>query len=493
MKAGLNMKIELNRHSTISLVKQISESISDRIRSGHYDSNIQLPSIRELAKKLEVSMVTVSKAYTVLEDEGLITRVKGKGTFVSKGLRRKWPLSQFKEKTYDWQHNISDYLPRNLYHQYQKHSDRYEFSASKIEPKLLPNHYLEQEVRLVLKDNSALLSKYAEVEGDYELRFEIASYLRNLGMAITGEEILITNGVQQGIDLVARTFLGPGDIVVSEAPTYSAAIDVFRSYGATVLSIPIDNDGMNVKQLEQLYQTHNPKVIYTNPSFQNPTGTVLSKKRREKLIDIAQEHGTIVIEDDSWSEIYFNEPPPPPIKSFDENGNVIYIKGFSKILSPGCRIAAIAADSSFFNRLVASKSVADLGSPLITQKIILPLLRSQRMKQHIQKLRIALSLKRDIIVGVLNQYAPKGISWEIPEGGLNIWLSCPIWFDSDPFFSKAHEKDIHILPGSVCYPGEPEYNHFKVCFAYLNNEKLRDGVILLCRLLDVSLKNQNSL
>lgn len=224
------MNIELNRHSSISLIQQIHESIGDRIRSGQFETGRQLPSIRELSKTLGVSMVTVSKAYTALEKEKLIIRVKGKGTFVQCETTRK-PTRKAQKNPYDWHMTITDYLPRTMYFNYLQYLGEYQFSLSKIDPVLLPNQYLQHEVNKVLKENPSILSTYGEVQGDLYLRIELASYLKKLGVDTKSENILITNGVQQGLDLVARTFVGSGDLVVLEAPAYSAAIDVFRSRG----------------------------------------------------------------------------------------------------------------------------------------------------------------------------------------------------------------------------------------------------------------------
>ncbi|MEH6942205.1 PLP-dependent aminotransferase family protein [Bacillus sp. JJ722] len=482
------MQIVLNRNSTITLIQQIHESISDRIRSGILEIGSQLPSIRELAKQLGVSMVTVSKAYTLLEREGLITRIRGKGTFV---YRETGNVNTEDDNPYAWQLTIDDYLPRSSYLQSQYEKAQYQFASSKIEPTLFPNLYIEKEVNKVIREQPSILSTYGNaVQGDVLLRKEMARYLKKVGIHSNFEEILITNGAQQAIDLVARTFVGPGDVVITEAPTYSAAIDVFRGRGATVLAVPLDENGMQVDYLESICLQKRPKVIYTNPTFQNPTGTVLSQNRREKLVSLAEEYNIIIIEDDSWSDMYFGKEPPAPIKSNDNGGHVVYVKGFSKTFMPGCRIAALVANRTLFNRLVASKSIADLGSPLITQKILLPLLTSERIKQHTEKLRIALAIRCDMVDEILREYAPKEITWAKPSGGLNLWIGCPYWFHTDKFLIEAQRKGLSFLPSSACYPGEPEYNYMRICFSYMSEKHLEEGLKLLCILLHEALLNK---
>ena len=288
-----------------------------------------------------------------------------------------------------------------------------QFSSSKIWPNLLPNRYLIKETIQILSEEPYILSTYGEGRGDITLRKEMSAYLKHLKIAIEPDDIVITNGVQQGIDIVARSFVGPGDVVVTETPTYSAAIDVFRGRGASIVSIPVDENGMRVDLLPSL--KNKPKVIYTIPSFQNPTGTLLSKKRRQLLLDFAQSNEIIIIEDDSWSEIYFDSKPPLPIKSLDEYGHVIYLKGLSKTLSPGCRIGVMATSGTNLNRIIAAKTITDLGTPLLNQKAVLSFLRSNRMKEHIKKLRIALKLRRDRVIDLLTVYAPKEVTWIVPK------------------------------------------------------------------------------
>lgn len=176
-----------------------------------------------------------------------------------------------------------------------------------IDPGLLPNRYLEQEIHKMLSENPRILSQYSEIQGDYKLRVAMSQYLKQFEVSTTPDNLLITNGSQQGLDLVARTFIGPGDVVVMESPTYPGAIDIFRGRGATILTVPIDKEGMKVDILQNLCDKYKPKIIYTIPTFHNPTGTVMSHKRRRQLLEIAKSIQCIIVEDDPWCEIYFDK------------------------------------------------------------------------------------------------------------------------------------------------------------------------------------------
>lgn len=357
--------ITINKNEAIPLSKQIYMSFVDKIRSGLLIGGTKLPTVRQLSKDLEVSLVTVMKAYKQLEEDGFLEMSKGKGTYVK---AQQQPESLPAGSDLDWQLSIPDYLHRSQYARFQDSDASYHFSSSMIDPALFPNQYMDQLIAQVFMQNPRILSQYGGIQGDLALREKMVQNLQKSKINTAPENLLITSGSQQGIDLVARTFIGPGDVVIMEAPTYPGAIDVFRSRGATILTVPIDQDGMQVDMLHGLCEKHKPKLIYTTPTFHNPTGTIMPLQRRKVLLDIAESHHCLITEDDPFSDIYFDRKPPLPIKSMDKTGHVIYLKGLSKTIAPGCRIGLIAASGSIFKRLYAAKANMDLGSPLLPQR-----------------------------------------------------------------------------------------------------------------------------
>lgn len=475
------MNIEIQRNADISLSKQIYLSIIDHIRSGLLEEGTQLPSVRDLSKQLGVSLMTTVKAYQKLEEEGFVTSIQGKGTFIN--AEYKESVRDAHTGSLDWQLSVQDYLPRSQVAQFHHVPEKINLSSSIIDPGLLPNQYLEREVNRIFSENPKIMSQYGEVQGDAALRTEMCNYLQKIDVPTTPENILVTNGSQQGIDLIARTFIGPGDVVIMEAPTYPGAIDVFRGRGALILTVPVDEEGMRVDILQSLCDKYKPKIIYTIPTFHNPTGVVMSVKRRKEILHIAQSFQSLIIEDDPHSEIYFNRKPPSSLKSMDECGHVIYIKGLSKTLSPSCRIGVLTASGSIFNRLLAAKANADLGSPLITQKVILPFIQSRRMNDHLKKLRTALKIRRDLVVDLLSDYAPPDTSWKVPEGGLNLWIMLPSWVNSNRLLIEAKKRKVTLLPGFACFPTEHENNHIRISYSYMNEPLLREGIITLCDIL----------
>ncbi|MGE7907929.1 PLP-dependent aminotransferase family protein [Peribacillus sp. NPDC094092] len=483
------MHIEIQRNADISITKQIYHSILDHIRSNLLEENLQLPSVRELSKQLGVSLVTVVKAYQKLEQEGFITSVQGKGTFIRK---TKMEETERKERTssYDWQLSVQDYLPRSQFARFHQVPEKIHLSSSMIDPGLLPNRYLEQEIHRMLSENPKVLSQYGEIQGDKALRQAMVEYLQRMDLTTSPDNILVTSGSQQGIDLIARTFVGPGDVVVMEAPTYPGAIDVFRGRSATILTVPVDSDGMRVDLLQNLCDKYKPKIIYTVPTFHNPTGAIMPTKRRRQILEIAKNTQCIVIEDDPCSEIYFERKPPASMKSLDKDGHVIYLKGLSKVLAPGCRIGILAASGSIFKRLLAAKANTDLGSPLLTQKAIIPFITSKRMIDHLKKLRTALKIRRDLVLEILSQHSPEEVSWFIPKGGLNVWLTLPSWLNTDHLLLEAKKEQITFLPGSACYPTDQENHHLRISFSYMNEQQLEQGVKTICNILQLAIDSK---
>lgn len=479
----------IRRNASTTLTQQICREFSDRITTGILEPGNRLPSVRSLSETLGVSLVTVVHAYRMLETDGFVERVHGKGTFVRPtGSTPTGSTSVV--PAFDWQLSIPDYLPRaSMMRQHGRTGGTetpFKMSMASLNPALsvayLPN------LDSVFRNESHHLAEYAPVEGLESLRRDIALYLRENGLPTTAEEILITNGVQQAIDIVARTFVGPGDVVVVEGPTYAGAIDVFRARGATLVSIPMDDEGIRIDLLLKQCDRTPPKLIYTMPTFQNPTGLVMSARRRAQLRDVVESYQCLLVEDDSFAECSFTGRTPPPIRAADTTGHVIYLRGFSKVFYAGCRIAAVVSSGSVRNRLVAAKSVADLGSPTITQSIMQQCLAQPNRRQRIAHLALSVQRKRDIALQVLAREAPAGVSWTVPLGGYNIWITLPAHVDTDPLLVEALHRGVSFLPGAACHANETVHNQLRISIAWLDDEALREGISRLCTLLGETLQ-----
>ncbi|MGN4883877.1 PLP-dependent aminotransferase family protein [Bacillus cereus group sp. MYBK106-1] len=465
------MKIVLRKESNIPYYKQIYMQVVERVQCGMLSHGDALPSLRSMAEDLQISLLTVRKAYKQLEKKEFIRIEQGKGAYI-----HKHGMKNFKPIPYNWQQTKSINVMRSQYAMNQ-HRKYYDFSQAILYPRLLPNPFLADEMHKILNKDQMILATYGPVQGDYELRVEIANYLHEHQQLVTDpSQLLITSGAQQGIDLIAQTLLKPGDIVLVESLCYSAALDIFINKGAQIIPVSLDHHGIRSDLVDDICQSKNPVLLYTNPTFQNPTGTVMSKERRMELIELAELYKFFIIEDDSFGEIYFEGAiVPPPLKKFDTNGHVIYIKGFSKTLAPGLRIASLIADGPIFEWLYAVKGSMDIGSPLLTQKALLPFLRAERMKNHLEKLRTALQIRRDITIDILSPL--KEIRFEIPNGGFNLWITLPDLIDPFSLLQKANEVDVSFLPGTACLLNPEINNHqLRISYSMLNEKDMLIGL-----------------
>ncbi|WP_376717953.1 MocR-like pyridoxine biosynthesis transcription factor PdxR [Paenibacillus forsythiae] len=521
------MRIELSRAGGKPLPLQISEALGQRISSGLLQQGARLPSVRKLAVSLGVSQVTVSKAYADLERRGRIVRRQGLGCFVAspkdgrmeaedygkgrapqigepKRSEAVWQSGNNEDgndgdsrspgrkalqkgngarRTFAWQEDYGDYLPRaQLWRNFDYSEAEYSFHLAAIHSGLLPLKEIGEAMTTLVAKRPELMSVYGNFQGDLQLREVMTTHLGARGISLTATNLMITSGTQQGIDLVARTFVGPGDAVYLEAPSYTGAIDVFAGRGAEMIAVPMDQDGMRIDLLTRLCDRRPPKLIYTVPTFQNPSGATMSMERRQRLLELARSYRCLIVEDDPFSDLYFYSPPPASIKSIDKEGHVIYMKSFSKVLAPGCRIACVTAEGDILERLIAAKAASDLGSPLLNQLAVLPFISGQ-YDAYTKELRAALRSRMEQAARLLKRHAPQGVKWTLPGGGLNLWLELPQSADIGELYRRALRQGISFLPGNVCHIGEPSSSHIRLCYAQMEEEQMRRGLLFLIPLL----------
>jgi DNA-binding transcriptional MocR family regulator len=481
VKGMLVMNIPIKRHSHLPIHDQICQYFMDRISSNMIKAGEKLPSVRQLSKELGVSLVTVQKAYQQLQQKGYVESFQGKGIFV-KSLKHQQNI--YNTDT-NWQMLIPDYVPRaqSLSISQPLRNIRYNLATACIDESMLPINWMKKVSVQVIEQHSYLLGQYSSANGDSEFRKAVSNYLATKNLHVPSEHILAVSGAQQGIELVAKTFIGPNDIVLMEAPTYPGSIDIFKARGAQIIPIPVEQDGIDTKMLLKICDQYHPKLLYMNPTFQNPTGTTLSMKKRKELIDIAESYHFLILEDDPWSELYFQEPPPPPIKSLDQSGHVIYLKGFSKFLSPACRIGALVAEGRLLEKLIAAKSISDLGSPLLTQKIIAALLQSPELHTILQQLRHHLTEQANHCVQLLRQHSSL-LTFRPSNGGNTIWVKLPQNIHADILLEHSHMKQLSFLPGNACFPTHVPNQYIRLSFAALPADELKQAMERLCDTID---------
>lgn len=352
------------------------------------------------------------------------------------------------------------------------------FAGGLPAPELFPIKEIDEVSRIVLKESGTKALQYTTTEGYAPLRKWIANRMNTkLATAFDEDNILITHGSQQGLDLSGKVFLDEGDIVLCESPTYLAAISAFKAYGCKFIEIPTDTDGMIMDFLEDvLKKIKGIKLIYVIPTFQNPTGKTWSLERRKQLAELSSKYGVPVIEDNPYGELRFQGEPLPSVKSFDSTGNILCTGSFSKIFCPGFRIGWIAGDKDIIRKYVLVKQGADLQCNTIAQMIIAEYLNRYDIDTHIRKIVGTYKKRRDIAIESIKKYFPDGIKYTVPEGGLFTWIELPDNISARKILDKCLEKKIAFVPGGSFFPNGGKENTFRINFSNMPEDKIESGL-----------------
>lgn len=352
------------------------------------------------------------------------------------------------------------------------------FAGGLPAPELFPIEEINEVSQIVLKELGTKALQYTTTEGYPPLREWIANRMNERqGTSFDKDNILITHGSQQGLDLTGKVFLDEGDVVLCESPTYLAALSAFKAYGCSFIEIPTDENGMAMDVLEDvLNSTENIKLIYVIPTFQNPTGRTWNLERRKQLAELSSKYGVAVIEDNPYGELRFEGESLPSVKSFDTEGNVLCTGSFSKIFCPGFRIGWIAGDKDIIRKYVLVKQGADLQCNTIAQMTIAEYLKRYDIDKHIGKIIEIYRKRRDIAVECIERYFPNNIKFTKPEGGLFTWVELPEGISAREILEKCLEKKIAFVPGGSFFPNGNRENTFRINYSNMPEDKIRIGL-----------------
>jgi 2-aminoadipate transaminase len=352
------------------------------------------------------------------------------------------------------------------------------FAGGLPAPELFPLDEIKNVNRIVLEEDGRKALQYTTTEGYPPLREWIAGRMNNrLGTSFSEDNILITHGSQQALDLSGKVFLDEGDTVLCESPTYLAAISAFRAYGCQFVEIPTDADGMIISELEkQLQARANAKLIYMIPDFQNPTGRTWNLERRERLADLSAKYDIAVIEDNPYGELRYENEFLPSVKSFDQRGNVLCTGTFSKIFCPGYRIGWIAGDKDIIRQYVLVKQGADLQCNTIAQMEIAKYLRLYDIDKHIEKIRETYRRRRNVAVDTMREVFPGNTTFTKPEGGLFSWVELPGNINARDVLVKCLARNVAFVPGGSFFPNGGRENTFRINFSNMPEDKIVDGL-----------------
>lgn len=355
---------------------------------------------------------------------------------------------------------------------------------------LFPSDELSKIAGKILMTSPSVALQYGTTDGYSKMKDCAKARAEKVGAYGDGDEIIITTGANQGIDLTAKAILNKGDKVIVENPSFIGSLNAFRSYECELVGVDVDDDGMNMDKLEETLKTvDGVKCIYTIPTFQNPTGTTMSEDKRKRLIELANEYNVLVIEDNPYGDLRFSGEEVRTLKSLDTENRVIYCGSFSKILSPGMRLGYVIGAAALMEKVEMLKQVNDVHTPMITQMMCVQFMKKYDIDKYIERNRKLYKEKCECMLAAMEEHFPKGkVTWTVPEGGIFLWCTCEGIDDVGEIVSKCLEKKVAIVPGSnFAVDQSLPSNKFRLNYSSASTEDIKEAVKrvgeVLCELL----------
>ncbi len=373
------------------------------------------------------------------------------------------------------------------------------FAGGLPAPEVFPLQRFREASNTVLENFGPKSLQYSTTEGHRPLREMIARHISRFSSEVGVDNVLITSGSQQALDFIGRLFINRGDFIVVESPTYLGALQAWNTYGAQYIPVRADEHGMIVDELEAALRV-GPKFIYILPNFQNPSGSTLSLERRKQLIRIADKYGVPIIEDDPYGQLRYEGEHIPSIVALDSeyrgpngghySGNVIYLSTFSKLLAPGLRLGWVIAPLEVIQKLVMSKQAADLHTSSFNQYVAFEAAKGGFLDEHVKVIRATYKERRDVMIEMMEEMFPAGVTWRKPKGGMFLWSILPEGMDSAEVLKRAIEKKVAFVPGEAFHPLGGGRNTMRLNFSYSSPETIREGIARLGITLKESIADQ---
>lgn len=470
--ASPELTVNIDHNSAEPIYRQLIRTIRMQIESGELPAGARLPASRELARQLSISRISVVNAYAELSADGYLDAHAGRGTYVANDATL--PVST--QPTPAAQTESShDYSLRDMM-RLAGRPGIINFSHGSPPPDFFPVSAVKQALNYVLDRDGPEALSYEVSEGYMPLRVAVRDYVNAFGIQTHVNNVLITAGAQQGIDLVIQALLNEGDTLVTSSPTYIGVVDVARTRRVQVHTIPTDKTGIRIDCLENYLLEHSPNLIYVMPTFQNPTGEVMPIHHRRRIVNLAAEHNVPVVEDAVYHEFRFEGDNLPPLKSMDETGSVIHISAFTKTLLPGMRIGYLIADSPYYDRIARVKASADLSTSTLNQRAIHLMIENGILAQQLERNTRELRRRRDAALKAAARYFPKGTRWNSPEGGLYLWVKLP---PNGPtaaeLFIAAVQRDVAFAIGNLFFMNGGGSYYMRLNYGLQVPEKINEG------------------
>lgn len=445
-------KLELDDNNSKYI--QIYNHIKKMIVGGKIKEHEKLPPIRKLANFINVNNATIVKVYELLEKEGYVYKIIGSGTFVSS--------MNIKEEV-----NLENY------------KDMIHFDSGNPSKDMFPLDNFKAAINMALEKDGASIFEYDEGKGSEELREELCTYLRKKKINTNKNNIQIISGAQQGIDIVCKGLIDYSDVVFVEEPTYNGALEVFKSRGAKIITIPMLDDGIDIGILKLKLEKIKPKLIYVMPNFQNPSGISYSEYKKKKLIELSEEYDFYILEDDFISDFDFDSKDSRPLKSYDMKNRVIYIKSFSKILMPGLRIGIVDIPRELQKKVLWAKYSSDISTPGLIQKSMYYYMKYFNWEEYLKSIDKVYTKKYRKTKVLLEEKLGDKLKIYKSQGGLNFFIELPRGYSSQAFYNFMLEKGVCITPGTYFFDNIMDDRFFRINIANETIEDIEKGITII--------------
>jgi 2-aminoadipate transaminase len=498
------LPLHLQPESHVPLYIQLRDQVRSLVHAGDLRPGDRIPASRELATMLGVHRTTVANAYAELESEGLIQGHVGRGTYIkgngngltltppappvlngSEGLR--WELLFADERGEEALSRLTASAPENAL----------SFVMARPAEEYFPVEELQTCVNAVLRREATDVLNLGPSDGYGPLKDALIEHLRGDGISAKDENLLITDGCQQSLDIISKAFVRPGDSVILENPTYPGAMAIFHGARARCLGVPMQTRpepgttlGLDLEALEATLAANRVKLIVLTPDFQNPTGTSMPLASRRKVLELAGRHQVPVVEDHIYARLHAREERLPSLKHLDRANIVIHIDSFAKVAFPGLRVGWIVAPATAIERLRIVKQTTDLHTDQLAQATLAEFLRRGLFTKHLAKMRKVYASRLSALDEALRKHMPEGTRWTRPDGGMCLWLELPPGFDASELLIHAKERGVLFAPGRYFYVQNPLPNTLRLGYAGLDEKQIARGVATLADLLRVEMRKR---
>ena len=495
--------LHLQPESHIPLYVQLRDQLRALVHSGELRSGDRIPASRELAAQLGVHRTTVANAYAELESEGLIQGHVGRGTFICGA-----PMRQFTPPPRSngngnggmrWESLFADERAEEGLSRLMPDvpADEIAFVTARPSDEFFPVEEFRLCCNAALRSEGRRILQLGSTDGYEPLKRVLIEMLRGEGLNVRSEQLLITGGCQQAIDLLCKAFLRPGDAVALENPAYPGAIAIFSGARVRALAVGVETDsrrtgytGLDVNALESVLMQNRVKFVFITPDFHNPTGTTLPVAERRRLLEIAARYQVPVIEDYIYARLRLRGTAVPSLKSLDRTGSVIHIDSFSKIAFPGLRVGWCIGPESVIERLRVVKQSTDLHTDQLSQAALAEFVRRGHLARHLAKMKKVYRGRLEALEAALEKHMPEETTWSRPEGGMSIWVTLPAGLDAGELLIHVRERGVHFVPGRYFYYQNPQPNTLRLGFAGLDEKRIARGVQTLAELLKIELRKR---